>query len=603
MPVSTSALPDTRALRSGLPIPCEDYCDQPYVVQTDEGAWLCVMTTARGEEGARSQHIVATRSTDHGRTWSPLTDVEPPGPPESSYATILKTPYGRVYAFYNHNTANQRQVIAGTEYARNRVDTLGRFVFKFSDDGGRTWSPQRYEIPIRESRIDRENPYGGAVRFFWHVGRPLVHEEGAAYVTLHKVGRFGEGFMEQSEGWFLCSPNLLTERNPERIVWETLPDGDTGLTAPAGPIADENRAVALSDGSLYCTYRTTDGHPCHAYSRDNGHTWTPPAYMTYANGRPVKHPRAANFAWRCGNGKYLYWFHNHGGRGYEGRNPAWLCGGIEADGPDGKIVLWSQPEILLYDDEDPATRISYPDLIEENGRFWITETQKSIARVHEIAPVLLNGVWAAAQPKANGQPDQGLVLTLSGRECAPGSRHAMPYLSRLNKDGLSFLFTVRFETLEPGQVLLDGRDGQGRGVRLTLMPGGAIAVTLSDETGTACSWAGDPDMLETGRWHHVGVVLDARARLITFVLDGVLCDGGAARPCGWGRLTIPLRQAAHMDERGGGGFVIAPALHGVLGGFRVYDRYLLTSEAGRRPARDATTTGDNHEPTPSTARM
>jgi hypothetical protein len=33
---------------------------------------------------------------------------------------------------------------------------------------------------------------------------------------------------------------------------------------------------------------------------------------------------------------------------------------------DGKMH-WSQPEIVLYD-PDPAVRISYPDLIEEEGR-------------------------------------------------------------------------------------------------------------------------------------------------------------------------------------------------------------------------------------------
>ena len=54
----------------------------------------------------------------------------------------------------------------------------------------------------------------------------------------------------------------------------------------------------------------------------------------------MKHPRAADFAWRCANGKYIYWFHNHGGRfirehhrrtiAYEDRNPVWLVGGVES---------------------------------------------------------------------------------------------------------------------------------------------------------------------------------------------------------------------------------------------------------------------------------
>jgi hypothetical protein len=60
------------------------------------------------------------------------------------------------------------------------------------------------------------------------------------------------------------------------------------------------------------------------------------------------------------------------------------------------LIEWSQPEILLYDD-DPFIRMSYPDLIEEDGRFYITETQKSVGRVHEIPASLLDSRTAAGQ--------------------------------------------------------------------------------------------------------------------------------------------------------------------------------------------------------------
>ena len=117
----------------------------------------------------------------------------------------------------------------------------------------------------------------------------------------------------------------------------------------------------------------------------------------------MMHPRVANFTWRCQNGKYLHWYHNHGGAAirnhsqrrsmaYENRNPVWLSGGVEADGPHGKEIRWSQPEIVLYDD-DPLIRISYPDLIQDGDKHFLTETQKDIARVHEIDRRLLDGLW------------------------------------------------------------------------------------------------------------------------------------------------------------------------------------------------------------------
>jgi hypothetical protein len=46
------AIPDPRHLANGRIIPSEGYADQPYIVQTDDGAWLCVMTTGTGVEGA-----------------------------------------------------------------------------------------------------------------------------------------------------------------------------------------------------------------------------------------------------------------------------------------------------------------------------------------------------------------------------------------------------------------------------------------------------------------------------------------------------------------------------------------------------------------------
>ena len=401
---------DNRLISAGREIPTERYSDQPYAVITADGAWLVTITTGAGIEGASGQHIIATRSVDQGRTWSPPVPVEPADGPEASYAVPLKVPSGRIYLFYNHNTDDRRYVKADDPPYRDgkcyRVDSQGCFVFKYSDDHGLTWSAKRYTIPVREMAIDRENPYGGAIRYFWNVGKPFIRE-GAAYVSLHKVGGLGHGFFTRSEGVLLRSDNILTESDPDAITWETLPDGDAGLRTPpgGGPIAEEQSYCLLSDGSIYSVYRTIDGHPAFAYSRDGGHTWTQPEYKRYANGRLMKHPRAANFAWKCANGKYLYWFHNHGGNWYEDRNPVWLCGGIEVDTPEGRVIAWSQPEIVLYDD-DSYVRMSYPDLVEDQGNTYLLETQKDKARVHLLDQSLLDGLW--------GQLEGESGLTTSG---------------------------------------------------------------------------------------------------------------------------------------------------------------------------------------------
>jgi hypothetical protein len=78
---------DLRNIRTGWEIPSEVYADQPYVVVTDDGAWLCLLTTGPGREGTKGQHIVSLRSEDQGRTWSRPVDVEPTdGHPACSYS-------------------------------------------------------------------------------------------------------------------------------------------------------------------------------------------------------------------------------------------------------------------------------------------------------------------------------------------------------------------------------------------------------------------------------------------------------------------------------------------------------------------------------------
>ena len=586
---------DWRNVTEGLEIPSIGYCDQPYVVIADDGAWVCIMTTGAGREGQAGQHVVTSRSEDRGKTWSDPVPLEPADGPEASYAVLLKVPGGRLYAFYNHNTDNVRTVKADDPpYAGgrcHRVDSLGHFVFKFSDDGGRTWSPGRYDIPQRLMAIDRENADGGELLYFWNVGRPFIHA-GAAYVSLHKVGGFGEGFFTRSEGVLLRSENLISEADPNKIRWETLPDGDVGLRTPAGggSIAEEQSYTVLSDGSIYSVYRSIDGHPVCAYSRDNGHTWSEPRYQCYADGRPMKHPRAANFVWRCSNGRYLYWFHNHGGRhirehpqrrtiAYNDRNPVWLCGGDEVDGPDGREIRWSQPEIVLYDD-DPYVRMSYPDLVEQDGSFYLTETQKETARVHEVDSSFLEKLWS--QFETRELTTAGLLLDLPGDAPMPSEVPApnLPAFTQRDtsradfgtqrlRSGFTLDVCVDPDAFTHDPLVLDGRSSEGCGLWLEVTSWNTLQIGLNDGR-TECRWDCDPGLLAAGTPHHVAIIVDGGPGVITFIVDGRLCDGGEARQFGWGRFSPQLR-----DVRGSDRLRIGKQIKRL----RIYGRTLLTSEA------------------------
>jgi hypothetical protein len=580
---------DLRCSGLGQLIPTENYCDQPYVVRADDGAWVCVVTTGVGHEGDPGQVVVSHRSTDHGHTWETPVLLEPADGPVASYAVALKTPTGRIYAFYNHNTDNVREIPREDGGVFKRVDSLGHYVFKFSDDHGKTWSAQRYEIPIRKFDIDLKNPYGGdPVRFFWNVGRPIISADGSVFLPHTKVGSMGVGFYAQSEGVFLRSTNILTEQDPSKISWSTLPDGDVGLRPPAdsGRVAEEHTIVELSDGSLYTVYRTVGGHPACSYSRDRGRTWDTPSYKRFSpEGRLFKHARAANFVWKTSEGRYLYWFHNQGGpiktplgprwvghEAYQDRNPAWITAGREVDSPRGKIIVWSEPEILLYDD-DPAARLSYPDLIEENGRFWVTETQKTIARVHEIEPRLIDTILR--QHEITGFAEDDLLVHVSAPAPVLDPMPVLPEFrwrhlggSQASED-TRFGFTLDFDVgnlPEDGGVLFDTINANGEGLRITSDAGRRLTLRMSDPRQTV-EWASDP--LGAGP-HHVSFIVDGGAHTILVVVDGHLQDGGNTRQFGWGRFSPTLAQCNGNESA---------RVSAAISELRIYGRALLVSEA------------------------
>ena len=249
-------------------------------MRTADGAWLCVMTTGAGHEGAGGQHIVAIRSEDHGATWSRPVDIEPADGPEASWGMPLITPSGRVYVFYVYN---------GDRITGRRADMLGWYCYRYSDDGGASWSA-RHRLPMRKTAVDRSNDWEGDVQIFWGIGKPIVFDDTAIF-GFTKIGRY---MLDASEGWFYRSPNLLSERDPAAIRWELLPKGDHGLRdTEHGSIQSEQNLVPLSNGDLYCMYRATHGIPvsCLQPGRRT-RAWSRPEAATYTpGGRPLQATR------------------------------------------------------------------------------------------------------------------------------------------------------------------------------------------------------------------------------------------------------------------------------------------------------------------------
>ncbi len=141
------------------------------------------------------------------------------------------------------------------------------------------------------------------------------------------------------------------------------------------------------------------------------------------------------------------------------------------------------------------------------------------------------------------------------------------------RQGFAVDLWFRLDSLAPGQSLLDNRTENGQGFCLQITDRETVEIVLNDGR-TENRWDCDPGLLQIGQSHHLAVSVDGGPKIITFVVDGVLCDGGDFRQFGWGRYSPYLRGANGADI-----LRIGPSLQGKVAALRVYDRALHTTEA------------------------
>nr|QIJ31395.1 hypothetical protein [uncultured organism] len=581
---------DPRCFENGRLIFRNGYNDQPYVVRCGDGSWLCVITTSAVEERGDDRTLVVTRSRDQGQSWSEVRyAIEPPDMRQPSWATLYVAPYGRVYAFYNLRERPIGQ--------RARID----YVFKYSDDHGETWSQERYRMPIREIALDHE--FGGTGG--WGVCPPIEIDSN----TLVSYTRFAPPGRSRGQGFVFRSDNLQSERDPKRIRWEMLPAGNHGIRANDvdSDMQEEHIITRLANGDLFCIWRTTSGYACQSYSRDGGRTWNDcgpavysPAVSQASNspisaplqagalhhgesqarclrpgaGRHLKNPLACCRPFRASSGRYLLWFHNTGPRPrtgvYRPRDVVWLAGGIERDG----IIHWSQPEVFLYGFDLPVAGLgmSYPDFIEEDGRLWVTTTDKEDARIFEIAPDLLETLWN--QGNRQDPPADGLVLELDEDDLKAKRISAQVTLPNLLHGGFTVGFTICLDDMASGRCLLDCPSEGGGGFSIRTDRGGTLRIELDDGMNPPESWVTDPGLLRCGREHRVVFIVDGGPNLILALVDGILCDGGDESRRGWGRFS---KRLMHFGSRAT--LDIGADMRGRLKDLRLYSRPLRVSEA------------------------
>lgn len=556
---------DWRNVDQGVQIYTNGYIDQPYVVTLDNGSWLVVFTTGEGHEGTGGQHIVSSLSKDQGKTWSKPVRIEQPGKESKSWAMPYLTNYGRVYVFYDYNGDKIHSL---GDRKNIREDMLGWYCYKYSDDNGKTWS-ERYRLPVRKTNVDRKNDWKGDVQILWGIGKPIHMDEGMM-LAFTKIQNY---MLENSEGWFFRCMNINTEKDPEKLNWEMLPEGENGLkNENHGTVNSEQNIIQLNDGTIYCMHRTISGFPAESYSYDRGENWTVPVVPEYYTGTKIKHPRACPRIWKTKTGKYLFWQHNHGGWDFNDRNPAWISGGIEKDGK----IIWSQPEILLYEDEF-AKRMSYPDLIESNGKYWVTETNKENGRCHEIPAEFLNMLWSQFSIEAIAS--KGLIFEADQHILKSKTVHTIGSLKDgEGTPGFTIDMVLALTDLSPSQNILSIKGDNDLEISMQTHGFGAIQLVITTE-GKDITWTTDPGIIRAFGDNSIAVSVDNNARIIQFVVNGVVNNGGQFRQFGWKRfenyLQLPTESSLSMGKLKTGSLRIIP---GTVKSLRLYNRSLTNTE-------------------------
>lgn len=294
------------------------------VVVTPKGRLLATWTRAT-RENRPDQHVVVSTSAD-GRQWSEpvrLDGAQPgdrPGTGLASWAFPVVAPkLGRIYVFYNKNIGIQD----------TREDTTGVLRGRYTEDEGRTWS-YTFDLPIEPCALSPSEP---GVPQSWIVFQaPILTGDGVPIVGFTHWGsarRFGERdlFKLDSEVRFLRFENILTEKDPSRLVLTTWPKSDHGLRMPRRDkpevsVAQEPSLVLLPDKRLFCVFRTLNGYAAWSQSRDHGRTWSDPEPLRFGDGAIVPQPIAPCPIYATGRGRYIFLFHNNDGTANGGSGPA-----------------------------------------------------------------------------------------------------------------------------------------------------------------------------------------------------------------------------------------------------------------------------------------
>ena len=262
----------------------DTFNDHFHVLEDPARNMLYAFWTQGSFEAADDEHVVFSRSSDGGRTWTEpviiagsATLADPR--PVAAWQQPMISRSGRIYCLWNQETTLKKHL-------------CGIMQGRYSDDGGDTWSdPETVPFPIRFD-VDPADPSVPPVWCMWQ--RPLRFGEGGKYLA--GCSRYDRSDISRVEFWQYENIDEDPEVRDIRISFFNTGDqsfdaskveNDHPYSPREGKRTEEACIVGLPDGRLFAVMRTTMGHPVWSVSEDSGRTWSRPELLRTRDGGPA----------------------------------------------------------------------------------------------------------------------------------------------------------------------------------------------------------------------------------------------------------------------------------------------------------------------------
>ena len=219
--------------------------------------------------------------------------------------------------------------------------------------------------------------------------------------------------------------------------------------------------------------------------------------------------------------------------------------------------------------------MSYPDLIEQDGRYWITETNKVQALSHEIDSAFFNRLWN--QLNIREISTKGITLNVTGDNLINKEFKLLSIQEPSKGEGFTVNLVANIKKLKEGEVIFENRDA-GKGFWLEMSANNAVKFTMTDGVKTS-SWTSDTGVVKLFGSTEISLIVDYRSKVISYVINGKFNDGGKERVFGWGQLDNTMNAIGtnkiKIGDLANGGDLSAK---NSVKAFRFYNRPLTISE-------------------------